>query len=295
MKKIFIVTIVFALIFGVCSCNSSKDYNREECLNMILEIDNDLCNTEKDFNHKNIVSDKVEYSTDDNAPLKIKCKINDHEEELDYHDTLYYPIGGKKVNRYFVNGNEDHVILISQDGSVNSILYEFITLDISKTATPNEVLPVLERELNKWINTSDYEHINIPEYSNENIQGFGIYDFLYYNSVDGYMTDYVKVSVSDDGCVFGFSINNLKYDNIRLDIDKELEIEMLNLKLKDIYTTDNTKYKSYNTVFTPQVVIYNDKPCIRYFVSADYSHATNGDTTSWLNSILIPVDLITAK
>lgn len=312
MKKLLLINIVVALVFSICSCNINKENNNgnedissdevtdvkqintEDYLNLILEIDSELYIIENNFNHRNSVSDKAEYLTDSSVVSIIKREIDNSEKELKYQDTLFYPIGEKRLNRYFVNGNEDNTVLVNQDGTVNAILYEFVTLDISETATPNEVLPVLVQELNKWIRTSDYEHINIPEYT-ENSQGFGIYDFLYYNSVDGYMTDYVKVSVSDDGCVFGFWINDLNYDNISLNIDKELETELLNLKLKDIYDTDNTEYNSYNTAFIPQVVIYNNKPHIRYFVSANYSYASGGEATSWINNILIPVDLITAK
>lgn len=294
MKKYFIFSLVVVLLMSFCSCNQIQRNKKsnELFLNRIFEAGNDVYNQEMGFNHKNIVSDKVEYIVDQVDNEEFVVKINGNETILKYCDTLFYPIGEKKVYRYYANGKKDCTVLIDRGGHINSLLYNFATLDISKTASPNEVKPLLEQKLIELLDISYYENVNIPSATNTNENGFGIYDFLYYNMVDGYMTDYVRVSVTDDGNIFGFSVNILSND-VKLNIDKNLEKEMLNLKLSDIYTTEVTEYVSYNVVFTPQVVVYDGELYIQYSVSANYLHATNGEMTSFLNNILVPLHLIT--
>lgn len=265
------------------------NFTDKNVLNMIYEVDNNLYNIEKSFNHRNTISNNVEHSIEKNPPSSKKISFNDNEKEFVYYDTLFYPVGQKKVNRYCEDGKEDNVILLNEDGTINSILYKYTSLDINGNNNRNDVLIELKSELNKWVDVSKYEYVDMPEYYED---GLEIYDYLFYNMREGYMTDYMRVSVSADGYVFGLSINNLMLDDLVLNINKALEEEMINLKLADIYSTEETEYKSYNTGFPPQVLVYDSELYIQYFVSANYKDSNGKETTSWLNCILIPVSLM---
>lgn len=295
MKKSFLIIniIILILAFTLCSCGRKTNIDNagDKYLTRIYEIDNEIYNVEKDFNHSNIVSDQTVHSTVPGVASKTKLHFDGIEKEFVYFDTLYYPIGEKKVHKYITN--EEQVVLLNQDGTVNALLFDFATLNISETAKPNEVLSVLESELVKWVDISQYEHLQMPE-SVEDDQKFGMYYFLYYNTEQGYLTDYVRVSVLDDGRVFGLSINNLNSDGMVLNIDKELENKMIDLKLKDIYTTESTEYISYNVVVQPRIVVFNDVLYVLYSVSANYLTVSGEQMSSFANSILIPVDLVAA-
>ena len=151
---------------------------------------------------------------------------------------------------------------------------------ISFTASPKEVLNAKEPELGKWIDLSFYEYVDITDH----------------HKVNGYMTDWTRISVDDEGNMFGLSIKNLKADVSALNIDKDREKELLNLKLSDIYTTETTEYRYYSEPFPPVVVIFNGELYIEYFVASHYFDLDiNAESSGWLSTILIPVSLLTAS
>lgn len=288
MKKILLVFMTLIIIVSFSACNN-QNITDTNALDLIFEVDNNLYSTEKSFNHRNTISNNVEYSREKNPPSNKKFTFNDNEKEFVYYDTLFYPVGQKKVNRYFEDGKEDNMILLNEDGTINSILYKYTSLDIYGNNDTNDVFMELKSELNKWVDVSKYKYVDMPENHKD---GLEIYDYLFYNMKEGYMTDYMRVSVSADGYVFGLSINNLMSEDFVLNINKALEEKMINLKLADIYNTESTEYKSYNTVFPPQVLVYDGELYIQYSVSANYIDSNEKESTSWLNCILIPVSLM---
>lgn len=290
MKKYFTISLATVLLLSLCSCHQTRS-EKEAFLKDIAEAGSGVYEQETDFHHSNVISDQAVQTVDSSVQAERVVSINGIDRQLAYHDTLFYPVGETTVYRYYIDGDEDCTVLMDQDGRIQSLLYHFATLDISKTASPDEVRPLLEQKLSELVELSEYEHVNLPSASSDP-NGFGIYDFLYYNMIDGYMTDYVKVSVSDDGNIFGFSIHNLASEDVHFSIDKDRENELLNLKLNDIYTTEHTEYVSYQLAFTPQVVVYHDELHIQYPVSANYTTKDNGQMTSLVNQILIPLRLI---
>ncbi len=290
MKKIMLVFMALLIIGSFSACNN-VNITDTNALDLIFEVDNNLYNTEKSFNHRNTISNNAEQSKEKNPPSNKKFTFNDNENEFVYYDTLFYPVGQKKVYRYSEDGKDDNVILLNEDGSVNSILYKYTRLDIYDKSDTSDVLIELKNELNKLVDVSKYEYVDEPEYDD----ALEIYDYLFYNMEEGYITDYMRVSVSADGHVFGLSINNLMSEDFVLNINKVLEEEMINFKLADIYSTESTEYKSYNTVFPPQVVVYDNELYIQYYVSANYIDSNEKESVSWLNCILIPVSLISGN
>jgi hypothetical protein len=288
MKKYVVLSMIVCLMLSLGSCGESKGSTNEVDISKILEVDYGEYDTEKDFHHKNIIVNEVEHSDDATASSEIELRIDDADWALNYQDTLFYPVGAKKVHRYLVDGDEKKTVLISEDGKVNSILYEYTVLNIEETASPEEVLASLKAELSQYIDISKYDSIKIPEQTDASSK-FGIYDYLFYNSQNGYMTDYLQVSVSDTGAVSGLSVNTLGTTDFTLNIDKTIERSAIESKLKDIYTTDTTTYEAYRSAFEPCVTIYDNQLYVQYFVVAQYTHAQNGEMTSCVNSILIPL------
>lgn len=292
MKNIFAFSLSLLLLFSFCACNKSQDKNIDY-LDLIFEIRNEIGDN---FNHKNAIDSTPIYFVDESVSKEKILEIDNNEMKLEYSDTLHYPVSEKRVHRYYVDGDQNRAILIDQNGKVNALLYKFAKLNISNTASPNEVLPLLEKELIKWFDLSFYKHIDIPEQRSQDTaesKGFLSYDFLYYNIADGYITDFVRVSVNDDGSVLGLSIFNVSLDCSMVTINKDLEKELLNLKLNDIYTTDTTKYIDYEISFPPQIVVYNGKLYTQHHISAQYKDKKTGaEMSSYINTILIPVEVL---
>ena len=291
MKKVLIIVMALLVVF-VTGCannaNSESDSTGVD-LDSILVVDNGQLSEAEDLNYKNLISTKPQYFLVDAVKLETQMSVNNVECGLKYKDSLYYPIGCRTVHRYIVDGNEENTLLIDEAGNIKSILYSFTTLNINGTASPAELLEPLKAELSKILDITYYKNVKLPN-ANQDANGFGIYSYVFYNMLGNYMTDYLKVSISDDGSVFGLSINNSPLVDFKLSIDTEKENFAIESKLKEIYNTDTTQYKSYNMAFEPCIVQYNDQVYILYILSTDYLHSQHGEMSSYLNTILIPVD-----
>ena len=296
MKKIIILALAALLVvsFGSCKQIPKETDSNREFLRAIYEVGNDVFTQEKEFNHQNIVQNQAECSVDTTDQKETTIKVGKDDKVVEYHDTLFYPVGQKRVYRYYVEGDAEQSILIDSDGKINAILYQFATIEISKNASPEAVRTLLELKLSELLDLSYYKNVDLPSAVTADSDRFGIYHFSYYNTVGGYVTNYMTVAVSDDGGIFGLKIIRNVPDDIELNIDKTLENELLTLKLNDIYSTEHSSFCSYRVELTPQVVTYNGELCVQYPVVAVYRHDTFGEMTSFINDILIPVRLLVA-
>lgn len=285
MKRFIVLSMAILLAISLCSCTgniSKKD------LKKIYVVEDGAPSWWKDAT---LISDKVKCSVESSIAPEKEVKLGGVDHTLKYKDTLYYPVGQRTLHRYFVDGNEEQTVLIDGNGKVNDILYKYTVLDITKESTPNDVLELLKVELAKNFDLSRYEHVEIPEQAQESKESW-IYDYRFFNKENGYMTEYLLASVSDDGSVFGVRVHNLNTSELNLDIDKKKEQQAIELKLKDIYNTDSYKYPSYEIAFEPHVTTYNDQVCIEYSVGVRYFHSNKGETASFLHRILIPIEVI---
>ena len=289
-KKLCLLIMNVIIIFTICACNKPKKLDIDD----IYVIDDGVFQYKtNDLNYKNIILDKTTLLFDSTIEATRTEKINGNEYQLEYCETLSFAITGKKVHKYLINGTEDHFIYFNSDGTLDSILFEFAKLDILPTASAETVQTLIIEELKGIVDLSKYEYIDIFGNNKEHKGKFGIYDFLYYNMNNGYMTDYLKVSVSDEGSIFGFSINNASVDIPPLTIDKKLEDKLLSEKLNNIYNNSSKIYKSYSMAFKPLVVLYDNELCIEYFVSVNYTDIKGGSETSdYIIRLLMPVHLV---
>ncbi len=296
MKKymLLLIVVLAALLAAGCSnLNANKtdlDTNWID-LDRILVVDDGQHYSESEFNYGKMISDEIQHSIDESAQVDKSLVLNGAERSLKYKDTLFYPIGDRRVHRYFVDGNEKKTVLIDSEGAVQAILYEYTVLDISRTASAAEVLPPLKLELSKMFDLSFYENVEMSKHAPDE-KGFGIYDYRFFNQKNGYMTDYLIVSVTEDGEVLGLRINNLPKTSFNLDIDHEKEKQAIECKMKEIFDTEDRQYKSYALDFDPCITIYEGEIYIKYYVSAIYTDAQGGEMSSFINIILIPLSLI---
>ena len=295
MKKLFILISAVMLLICFCSCGDVAEETDENIIASIYEENNGTPNSEKQFNHKNIISSDLEYSADPEAPLTKVFTIDGCELEAQYKDTVYYPVGEQRLDRYLVDGDEEKSVLVTRDGNISCILYDFAKITISSKATPEEVLPLLKEQLSKTFDIQAYENVNFDTVTNV-VSPFGVYDFLFYNIVNGYIKNYILVSVLDSGEIFAlkkFGVNESVLNDYcaTQNIDSANVEKLLENKLKDIYSTDTTEYISYDNSSHPRLTVYNGELCARYSVTVTYSSKTQDEAHSHINAILIPLRL----
>ena len=151
-----------------------SDYT--EYLELIFETDVTCYCPDEDFNHKNVINTETVRTKDESAPATRKVKINGVEKELQYKETIHYPLRNTIFHKYEKDGEE---VLLKDDGSVARILYRFTTLDISESATPEEVLPKLKTVLAEYTDISRYGNVKMPTDTSGGYGGFGSDNFLF--------------------------------------------------------------------------------------------------------------------
>lgn len=294
MNKIaaFLLAVMMICLSGC----SGQENSYQSYIDEILELDSFSYPEEIKLNHKNIVSLRTESSINPDATAKIDVKILNQNYKFHYEETLTFPVRDETVDSYLLEGaEEEQRILLTQNGEIRSILFKFARIEIESDADINEVFDKLKPILEKFIDLSDYKHVNMTGNTEKRGESFGFYDYLFFNEINGYMSDYCKVAVTDEGYLLGFSNISLDVDmtNLQLNIDKKWEDKLISEKLKDMFSTSETEYISYHfdTRLTPQIVQYEGELYIQYWVSAQYTHF-NSEISSGLFGLLIPVHLL---
>ena len=289
LSLILSLTTLFIVVLSVYSCGSKIDNEtKERYLNSIFEIDTGL-STLDGHNHVDLIQ-TTETFVDADVPQTIKLIINETEETFVYEKTIRHIINDSISHRYYKADDPDKEIAIDANGTVKSIFYKYITLEIDSNASAEELQPLVERELNKWVDVSSYDSVDITPF--ETSLGFGRYEYCYYKYVDGYILDFAKITIHDDGSISNLNIRNFPKSDVELNIDKKLESKLLDLKLEYIFDTDTSRYKSYHQYSTPQIVTYNHELYIQYFVAADYLDESGNKLSSWALQIIIPLELL---
>lgn len=307
MKKFLLMIMVIMTLFSYgCKCdedsikeeqkNASGNCQSESAvvdINLILEVDDGQYDIGININRGTVISDVPQSFVDENVPMERTLSLGALELNLNYKESLYYPIGSRNVYRYLVDGDESKRVLLDNQGNIHAIQYSYAQLDIKRTSTPEEVFVSLQKELKKIVNLSYYQNAELPERIDDS-DGFGLYTYLLYNEIGGYITDYLRVSVSDTGEVMGLWVCNLKEIGTEVTINKEKEHSVIDSKMKEMFDTDISQYQSYSMsmVIDPCFVEYEDQLYVRYFVSANYLHAQRGEEKSSLISIMIPLHFI---
>ena len=269
------------------NANGNTSSGEVDYLDLIYETD---CSGSY-FTHKNIIMYTSAIVIDENAKPRVKVKINGVEEELHYVKSFYSPIGEHTIHRYFVNGEEDKIVDLGNNGRIIAISYQFATLNVRKYSTPEKIMEALKKVMEDYVDFSEYEYTIMPE----QITWENTYEF--YNMIDGCITESLVVEVDINGNVKRFrKYYNHEYDIPDFDIDEELVDELLELKFRDTYTTFNAEYKSYEKMFTPSVRMFNGELCVEYTTSVTYCFRSTGEEfRTYVMYILIPLELITVK
>ncbi|MBE7067501.1 MAG: hypothetical protein E7385_08125 [Ruminococcaceae bacterium] len=291
MKKFILFIFISIIIALTISCEKAKieDQNLQYIYEMDTSEEYDVASDK--LNHKNVISNEINYVQDQNAENTKKIVILDTEQTVTYFQTLYQA-GFDKTDQY-VWGSKDkgEYIYLGEENSIEGITGTFLELNIPLNAESHVVQKALENALLPLIDLTGYQNVkdSVATYNNEG--QYYNYTFYYYNTINGYQSDSVRVHVKGNGEVFALWINKNNVNENDLLISKEKENKLLSLKLQDMCNTKDTKYSSFNINNTPKFYKFDGEICIQYDITIIYMDTQNNELTS-RQFIVIPVRLL---
>ncbi len=289
-QQLLIVFIMLSAVLCSCSYVGKND-------GKVLELSyKTYGNSSEESNQKNVVYNDTIFSVDSQAVSTKTVIIADSEYNLKYSKSLFYPVGDYDFDVYTVE-NTDNNVLFSKSGTLTAVLFDFAHIDISENETAENILPLIKPVLEKFENFLEYECVEFSNGSGINPDTFGIYDFFFYNTVNGYKTDVCRVSVNCKGHLFALRFYNMTSTdkNANFNIDKNLETKLLTDKLKDIYNTEKKEFVSYSVNEQPQIVKYDGRLYIKSVVSVIYKNELGNEVHDWLREFMVPLDQVVTK
>lgn len=292
MKKLLTILFIFATVFALAACGNSTDDRAKSALSQIYEIDTGSYSGTDVFNHKNVASREPVITHDFPLGKSSALQTQKRVYTLRYSQTKFYPVGGWRLHEYAIGEDGEGRVSLNEDGSIFSIQgCEIEKLDVSKNESAESVRTKLESAISDLVDFSEYEFVSV-ECSSPDSSDFGLYSFLYYNMIDGYRSNNASVYVESDGTVGGLVIRNLDAESANISgINKELEEELIEEKLKDMYNTEETTYRSH-TLSDMRIVIYENEVCIEYTIGSKVYFSSRDCEYSKACRILIPVRLM---
>ena len=301
MRNILSFFLLFVLIFTIYGCvdNAGNNSISTKYDTVIDEKDLDYIyeagNVSKSYmnlklKRTNVIPEREKREAPSNILDKIN--VNGVEHKLTYVESEYSLYENTIFDEYFMGDDPNTKIQIN-NGQIRA-MFPYAKVNISSTATPEEALEILKNELNKIVDISKYANVSMPLRNSSD--RFRRYSFIFYNSVEGYITDTLSASINDEGKVDIVCIQTLDINVSNLNINKKLENEAIELKLKDVYGDAYHSYELTDTLIASQrkVVFYNNELYICYILTARFIY--DGEiVNNFLENFLIPVAMISNK
>lgn len=290
MKKLFVLFIITVFIFLAFSCEAKVDIDLLDRIYMLE--DNTLSSSPSTQKESSMcISSDVVLSYDKNAVKEKKLQLFGKELSITYKESYFYPIGDKTLDAYaYVNAKgEEVLVMVDQKGELCGIMQScFATLDINNTDSKETVRKALESKLSGIVDFSKYNHVEIVQ-SVPGTETFGLYTFFYYNILDGYIADSARVAVTENGEVVGLSIWDVGVDITEVNIDKSLEAQTLELKIKDLCVSAGVELDSFGYDDRYMTIrLYDGELYIKYTIDV----ITKEEPYPKQVQLLVPIDII---
>lgn len=300
MKKILSGIIAVLILWNGTSCSyMSGQADNDKILSQVYEINDAVYSgtaTDDFANHKNVITDTPECMVEKNVGEKTTLHILEKEQTISYQDTMYYPVGDVKVDRYTIEESQDSCFLLNSDGTVNSIINSSIaTLDIAPNTSPQKVQNLLKIAVKDIVDLSKYQYCK--DSSTPRQDGtYGLYIFTFYNQTHGFTSDIVKIMVQGSGIG---TVSTLRkklplpdLSSYNFQVSKSKQEEIIQMKLIDMYNTEETEYLAHE-VTEATIVMYKGEVCIKYFVNVDVLLTGTNQKPGYACRILVPLHLLT--
>lgn len=304
MKSILSIMLIVILCFGMIACSAEKvpdqTHPEDDVAGQIYEISSGDDHYHYEwgvFNHQNVISDELVISQEyeKNTAAKYQNKVRSY--DLQYVETCFFPLGDRREHKYRVNGIEDSEVLLREDGTISFIHYPIAHLDISRTASFEEVYDALIPAISDLIDLTQFSVYDDWSFHTDTDEGFRDYSFACYRLINGYLTNFALVQVQDDGEVDLLRNENdyTAYEDVCYKIDKEIEEQLIRIRMESIFNTDSTNiitYNLWNGHFEKRLITYNNELCVQYQLECDYYLSGKEEEEHATCELLIPVRLL---
>lgn len=294
MKKIIYAILIIMILTFLAACNDGKKLSGNNTLTEIRAI-TEYYGSGRLMKQTDEYAHNIIYTTEKNPGESQEMQVLSEKWNLTYDKTSYYQVGSYKVNNYMIEGSKNGSVLLNEDGTIFAILNKSITkLDITPTDTPEKVREALESAISDLVDFSKYEYCKIGKSTPDDSENFGIYNFVYYNLINGYCNGYITVSVNEDGSVHPLWKKDAGFPSSKLisDINKKNEEELIIMKLKDMLN-DGNEYLDHEIHFYPNIVYYEDELCVEYSITGHAKSKELDNDLGFACRIIIPIRLLT--
>lgn len=279
-------------ILESCPTLLSDDY-LNNVLSHVYEVSASSYAVQDEFNHSNLIVDRMTETTDSKASKKEDIQIGNKTCNLSYQRTLIYPVGDLKLHEYTIDGSENGTVCFKETGELYSILGDSISqIEVDPLDSSDTVLAALKPAISQYVDFVNYQHVDV-ERSGLGDEDFMRYRFLFYNTENGYRTDWFSVCVSSDGLVYALKINNTDSDAVELcaGVNSEVNAEIVLEKLTDIYNTTTTGLVDYE-IYDKRVISYEGEPCIEYTIGCQIQHIVDNAEFGTACVVVIPLQIL---
>ena len=240
------------------------------------------------FNMKNVLyTDYIYLDKSDKVPSKAKININGENITLDYYESYYDINKGSVITCYEkrIEGGSTYKARFYEDGTIQWLsYYPGFPIEIPENPTQEDIHAVKEF-LSQYTDISQY---NWCEFTDNTT-------LVLANMVNGYITDYIQVSVSSqDRKINSIIINKLPIEITSLNVDKEKADELAIQAGKDTFTVPLAEIIYFDISDLLFAKIFNDKIYLLYDCDVIVKHEFFGvplETRHGVN-ILIPYELV---
>lgn len=270
----------------------SADY-LNNMLSHVYEVSSSSCAVQDEFNHSNLIVDRMTETTDSKASKIEDIQIGNKTSNLSYQRTLIYPVGDLKLHEYTIDGSENGTVCFKETGELYSILGDSIAqIEVDPLDSSDTVLAALKPAISQYVDFVNYQYVDV-ERSGLGDKDFMRYRFLCYNTENGYRTDWFSVCVSSDGLVYALKINNADSDAVELcaGVNSDVNAEIVLEKLTDIYNTTTTGLVDYE-IYDKRVISYEGAPCVEYTIGCQIQHIVDDAEFGTACVVVIPLQIL---
>ncbi|MBQ8165075.1 MAG: hypothetical protein IJZ94_04590 [Clostridia bacterium] len=248
--------------------------------------------------YENPISDEVIYTTEKSVGEFSSITVDEKEYGLRYESTMFYPVDNRKVHKYNVDGDNDGIVLLHEDGSVFALLnMELTKIEVSEKSRDETMISGVMQAFDDLVDFSKYDCSRIEGPISDTPIAFGSYKIMFYNEILGYMTDCLTIYATDEGIVTDLwnSEKGIDTDDISGEINENLTDNFLIGKIDRMYRSRDTEYRGHTVVYWPEMKVYNGELCVYYSVKCELYDKTDGRNYTEKCELLIPVRLIEKK
>lgn len=296
MNKAICIILSIIIIGSMSACKQTPDNEiSEDILSQVYRVDTSLGSDKAGDENTNTTADGRIITIEKEVGAKTVFEFLENDLTITYQETQFIPDGDVKIHKYAIDGTEKGQVSLYEDGTFQQIFWsELQLLDITPMESPESVEEKIKAELDGFVDFSAYEYCDM--YADLNADGtYRKYSYCCRNQVNGFTTNMVQIYITGEGVLLGLQYNYPKPELTAQDlqISDSLAENILQMKIKSVYDTEETRFLSYKLDSDrTMLTMYKGEVCVSYSVVVTYEKSDATEEKGWGEMYLIPLRLI---